>query len=1268
MRTKVFVGIVGALLGLVLLAWVGQWMHVRIVSQGIELRQQREVNTAKQIVQSEFTRTQERMEALVSEAAGLITEYSFPFEQVPSPALIEDLAEIVISEQQSISVYDTDMKLLAWKGQSAPHSLIPEQAYRHWGIARDHEWRTALVLREPIMVEDAVVGSIHVTQNLFSRAPVRNSILEHYDIVDTWEIRTGMDIQVEYGDTVGENFLWSLDGESVGTYEIIPPTKAKLIMGTAEFYGNMMALNAALLVLWILWGMWKWYGTKLNFFGLVIFSVALGAGRFALLYLEVPARYQTGNALLSPLFDPVHLASTFGGGLMSTTGDFLISALCVFILGAAALRYTNAYSKPVSQYRVIAWIRLVAIILLGLILASVLMAAVQASVLDSTLSYTGRSVLIPNLLELIVYGSVLLLTLGIILIISTGFSIGFAMKPGRLGQGILGGVTAVAIILLHWLQWCPWIFSISLMIVCLYIGLCEAKGDIHAWLTVRRVIPTALALCILLYPGYHEALHKRMQSRITHAVTTFDRAVLPNASLAVREIVEKALRQTQLHENLQSGEKIEDEAERLLSGSLFSSLGAYDVGITFLSEGGEEIYSTGDATSSSEDIQDLLVKLSRETELQATDYMFLEPNSAESTRYQYTGLAALGDGWILVQAQPHIISEEANTPLLRILLSSGHLDLYEDLSLASYSDGQLMRTFGKRFAKYRLDPDVASELEQRQSFWREESAGIGRGYLSHYHRRESDIVAVRMAIDGPFDHLYYLLRFVTGGLLLGIPFFMVGYIKQWRSGLIPRTRLRYQDRVMKAFLLLGVVAVIPVGIAGYNVVAGENERAIQSWLRQHLERVESTLIPEGGLGENSVAALERNHIDSLSARVGLDLNLYRGTRLIASSRQQLIDDRIVDQRLPAEVFSAIHGNAEQFTFVDHKLGDFEYTAGYHAILDTSGMPAYILSVPNLPEAERIEEERARTLAYLFGALLGLGILVMFTGSLLARALAQPIARLQKGLENAAQGKFEQVLPVESRDELGALVKTFNTMQSQLAESRQILATQQRQLAWREMARQIAHEIKNPLTPMKLSIQHLQHSFDSKGKNGSKFKKLFHRTTASLIAQVDSLAHIANEFSSFARLPRRQVDNFDLCTVIGEAHELMQASAEVTLNLQLPDSPLPVWGDPGELCRTYINLIKNALEAVRGQEEKTITVTARRDGNRVISQVIDNGKGIPPEMQDRIFEPNFSTKTSGSGLGLAIAKQTVEISGGQISYTTGSDQGTTMRIELPLYQK
>jgi len=1269
LQQRTFVVIAGFLLLIVGLSWIGQQIHVRSVGQGVDLRQREAVAAAEELLLSEFAATQEEMQVLAVEAARVVDRLNVLFRRVPDPLLTEELARIIMPEQGALSIYDTGMRLVAWRGESTPLAGGDIFDRPRWNIIRDDNWRTTLVLWEPLHVGDAEIGSIRVTQNLFVRAPVRNSVLDNYDITNIWTRQTGLEVRVDYGGNLGENTLRSIDGSVLGTYTVTPPTEATLIAKTAAFYDNLMAAGMALLVLWLVWGTWRWYRNAPKLNSLLTFAGVLVLGRIAWLYLEVPARYQTGKAPFSPLFDPVHLASTVGGGLMRTTGDLFIGALCVLILGFAVLHYANAHANPSIRHGSIAWVRLGGGILLTLVLALILAVVVQASVLDSTLSYTGRGALLPSPLELVVYISLVILTLGSALMAISVFRIGLEMRPTRACLVSLFAGAAVIIVALEWLQWGSLAVSMGLLLVCLYFAARAGSGSIYEWLSLRRAVPVVLGICLLLYPAYYENLDRRKRDRVAYAVETFDQGSDHGVSLAVREVVEKAFQRPELYSASASDEDISSEAEQLLEGTLLSSLGAYDASLTVLSTGGDELYSIGSvsAAASPEATKALWAELRAGIELNSSNYGIVEAQSSGAARYQYAGLAPLGDGWVLVRAQPHIVSEEANTPLLRVLLSSGHLDLYEDLSLASYRDGQLNRTFGRRFAKYRLDPEIAAGLAQQSSQWRQESVGGGSTYLTYYLRRNGQVVAARMTTDGPFDHLYYLLRLVAGGLLLCIPFSTVGYIMQWRAGLFPRRRVRYQDKVMNAFFLVGVIAVIPVGIAGYNVVTEENEKAVQSWLRQHLERVESTLVPERRLGEDNVDALARINIDSLAARVGLDLNLYRGTELIAASRRQLVDDRIVDTRLPAEVFSAIYGRAQHFTFVDHKLRDFEYTAGYRAILNNSGNPAYVLSVPTLPEAERIEEERARTLAYLFGAMLGLGVLVMFTGSVLSRALARPIARLQEGLQEAAQGKFEHVLPVESRDEVGALVTTFNAMQRQLSENRKKLARQERQLAWREMARQIAHEIKNPLTPMKLSIQHLQRSFENAKTDTSRFRRQFARTTATIVAQIDSLAHIANEFSTFAQLPTRKVVRVDLREVISEAYGLMRAEASdnATLKLELSKEPLPVRGDPSELLRTYINLIKNALEAVQDIDEGAITLTARQEEDHAITEVTDNGPGIPLEVQDRIYEPSFSTKTSGAGLGLAIARQAVELSGGSISFGTKLGQGTTMRIDLPL---
>src|SRR5690606_5771500 len=240
-----------------------------------------------------------------------------------------------------------------------------------------------------------------------------------------------------------------------------------------------------------------------------------------------------------------------------------------------------------------------------------------------------------------------------------------------------------------------------------------------------------------------------------------------------------------------------------------------------------------------------------------------------------------------------------------------------------------------------------------------------------------------------------------------------------------------------------------------------------------------------------------------------------------------------------------------------------------------------------------------------GALLVLLIGIFVTTALLANQLTRPFRRLRAGLQAVGAGQMDVPLPVESRDEMGELVETFNRMQGQLAESRRRLAQHERELAWREMARQVAHEIKNPLTPMKLSVQHLRRAYRPPGEDATpeeqRFAGALDRITATLIEQIDALDRIAGEFSSFARLPRRRPEPLDLNAVVQEAAALFEDEAggpdgldglPVVLRLDLAPGALPVEADREELRRAFINLLKNALQAMPEDEQRPGRITAR----------------------------------------------------------------------------
>ncbi len=1180
----------------------------------------------------------------------------------------------------SATLYDGTGSVVAWSGATMPSDTVHSGSGLRWSVATDGEWRQALELWYPIQDTSGVIGQLRLVQLLYVRTPVQNEYLKDYHVADDWSRIAGIPVTAFFDEQQSPQGLYKLvarDGTIVGSFDLASLHLTQLLARVEQQYRSILSLWLTLLLCWVLWFCWRRYAAMRSWRWLGLFGFAWWVARFVLLWINVPGRWQTGKAPLSPLFDAAHMASTLGGGLMRSTGDFLISALFLLLFALVLLRFAfHRYGATLEVWRRFSpgqVVRVFVAMALGTGLVVLLSVVARRAVIDSTLNYLSREALLPEPLILIIFSALAVTALSVILVIAAMVRIALGpATPERQDHGkeLLPYGAAALVCLGVVIAVVQAGFDLRWLVIIAFLGAGTAAvfvqvGTSLEWLSIRGVLFITLVVSILLYPLLHTGLGGRRQTRMEHAAVSFDRGYDPSVAFAVRDLLEEARTDSALVRVLftGNGSAVQDAAVLGRQGALLSSQGAYDVDLQIL-HAGQSV--PGAAVPDSAHLAAFL----RHGDSLAT---VVRPAPDAESGQAYEGVApvyAAGQhaGWIVAWVAPQVLPEDASTPLLRILLSSGYRDLYASLSLGSFRDGILRRSSGRSFRHYALDTKVADALHDAAAIWRVDTQG-DRQYETYYLLRgDGHVVGVRAATVAMFDHLYYLLRLIVAGLMVGALFYLAGLALRRASGMLPAKQVRFQDKMLNAFLAMAIIAVIPVGIVGVRVVTEENTKAIQSWLRNHLQLVEVALAAEARADEPAYRALERVSVDSLAARVGLDINLYEGVQLVSSSRSRLVRDRLTDIRLPIQAYQALFLDGYKFTSVPQQLGSFNYTAGYHALLDEEGRPRYVLSVPTLPEQERIDEERARTLAYLFGALLALMILVMMTASLMASALSQPIARLQQGLRAVAQGRFERRLAIQSRDEVGQLVQTFNEMQHQLAESRRQLTQQERQLAWREMARQVAHEIKNPLTPMKLSLQHLQRSFLTYTQADSKrFADLFDRTTSTLVKEIDSLAHIANEFASFARMPSRIVERLDLVEVMREAATLMRAEADdrTLFDMQLPDGPLVVEADRKELKRIYINLLKNALEAMSEKRAGTITVRARRDGNFVHSAVSDTGCGIAPELREKIFAPSFSTKTSGAGLGLAIARRSIEALNGTIGFETREPGGTVFYIRLPL---
>ena len=1136
-------------------------------------------------------------------------------------------------------------------------------------------------------------------------------------------------------------YLYDLHQRIVGHVQVILPSVSQRLILQQERIDRLLSGVGAFLLIWLLMGGTWWHHNKwkhadrehlstlvapaLRMGGLL---AALGAARYLLIYFDIPAQWLEGMGVGRALFDPTNLASGIGRGLMQSVGDLLITGCVALFIGGGLFHLATKFRLPSSlsdppfsgftsiaphQRSWIASLGLIAgyvVIVLGggLLLGYI----VERTVLDSTIDFFSRTGILPEPLTLTVFSGLTLLAIGGLLgaIAFSWITIRLLAHvwPRSASRTIYAGLFTWAILVagavLFWGEPSSFITIVVAFVIAAGTGILAWQG--MRWphyglnqLTLQRLLPALIILATLVYALLYVGLDEQRKSRMVEAGQSFAEGRNPHLLFALQQIVEGVSTDLQRWETAPVfADSLDAVATDALRSSLLTSMSPYESRLILFDSTG-----TPQAQYAAPDAQPRRVRITSEDEriFQRMRVLYtmqggtdpiatplpddLRPSHRTGTAaVQYAGLQRLGGPsplhWVLVRVEPRdgLLGTSGNIP--RVLLPDGsYSDLYAELSLAVFEDGILQRSQGPHVGEGRLAAPLLQRLQNETSFW-VRNHDHHPSHITHYRTVDADantVVAVRLPTLMAFDHLYYLFRMTIAAFGIGGLLYLLGLGARYLMGLVPASRIRFRDKVLNAFLGVGVAAAVAVGIVGVQVVKDETERTADRRLSDALTRVEETLALEAQSDERIFRAVERTDMNTLAIRVGTDLDVYENGLLTDTSRPRLVRDGLVEPRLPISVYHALHTEGRRFATAETTIGTFSYRVGYQALTDEQGRTRFVIAVPTLAQQDQLEEEQSRTLAYLFGALLMLVIVVMITASLLANAIAKPIGQLREGLEAVGEGRFARILPVDTRDEIGELVHTFNEMRDQLAEQRRKLAQQERELAWREMARQVAHEIKNPLTPMKLSIQHLQRAFQRHqstiSEQDTAFTDLFERITSTLIDQINTLSRIANEFSSFARLPTRVLEPLDLNEVTREGVELMREEAP-------PDSVTAAWhpqslvveADREELRRVIINLLKNALQAIPEERAPDIRViTAQHPSNEShphgTAEVIvrDNGVGIPPEMHEKIFQPNFSTKTSGTGLGLAIAYKTIKELDGTITFTTTEDEGTTFRVRLPL---
>lgn len=466
--------------------------------------------------------------------------------------------------------------------------------------------------------------------------------------------------------------------------------------------------------------------------------------------------------------------------------------------------------------------------------------------------------------------------------------------------------------------------------------------------------------------------------------------------------------------------------------------------------------------------------------------------------------------------------------------------------------------------------------------------------------------------------------------------------------------------VLLGILISGTIAFISINRQLENNQSINRQREIT----EVTKKIESSASNRKDLDETSLV----NILKEVSVSSVSNFNLYnKQGKLLFSTQPRIFDLKLVSDYMNPNAITKLASLRKSVAYEEEQIAEFHFVSTYTALKNDEFKTIAYLSIPNYNTVK----EAAASKNLLLNTILNIYTIIIILFGFIAVAVSGKITEplnivRQKLAETQLSNKINEPLYWERNDEIGMLIKEYNYMLIKLEESAKQLRDAEREKAWREMAKQVAHEIKNPLTPMKLGIQQLMRSHN---EGDPRFTERFERTSISIIEQIDSLSTIATEFSAFAKLPETNLMKIDIMEKLYMTMNLFSNSPNILISVlnNTAQEHIYVLGDSDQFLRSLNNLFKNAIESSKGKKKHKIDITVDlQDENRIRISIQDNGYGIPIEVIPSIFKPNFTTKSSGTGLGLAFVKQTITGIGGDIHFVTKTGIGTSFVISLPIY--
>ncbi len=973
-------------------------------------------------------------------------------------------------------------------------------------------------------------------------------------------------------------------------------------------------------------------------------------------YLTLKADWPSVTATLTA-FDPVLYASSF---ISPTFIDYLINVLLIFVLSFLARQGMSQAKKGNGEIKYLfAYFMGAALLFLQ---AAWINQIAKELVLNSSIPFE-----INNLNQLTLSSLFGVISVGVLyfsaLMIADGLSLfaktkGLTFKSALLSGLILTliwivGTHSVGIKDLAFVLWPPFV-----LIALLYSRLLTQS-------TVFRFPEGALILIVFSTLGAYN-FKKYMQDREKSEIVIIAEKLAinddPIAEVLFDGQMEDLVRDANVkslfeQEELHSRETLEDYIVSRYFNGYWSK---YDITLHAFNAD-KSVWGKLPATRPSgfDDLEKALITFSDLDSLkEGFHFLYNAPD-----RIAYIGVLPLNynlretpDGYLIFEFASTLFPQQVGFPNLLIDRELGSKSENEQYSTARYSEGRLTNSRGEY--PYPSKPEV---------FKRQIANGTNffplRGY-EHYIStfNDDDVVVVSQELYGPLDKITMVTYLsVIYGILFSLMIALFRF-RQNRSFL----RLNLNRKVQALLVILTVTTMVLFSLATKYYIeekySEKNERLISEKMHSILLELENKLEDEEGLNYEMSDYLNRI-LSQFSVIFFTDINLFNPQGdLIASSQMRMFNEGLISRKIDPTAYAYLH-YLDQIEYIQEEaVGELSYLSAYSPLLNKRGE---IIGYANLPYFAR-QTELTNEISSFLVSVINLFVLVFVLSLIIALFISQwitlPLRSIRESLSAIELGKANRLVGYKGQDEIGLLVDEYNAKVSELEMNAAKLSQSERESAWREMAKQVAHEIKNPLTPMKLSVQHLERTLLAEG---SVDEEKVGRVMKNLIEQIDTLTAIANAFSGFAKMPKAKVETINLKDTVESAVELFSGFDRIDFETIYPESgSCFVKADKDQSIRLFNNLLKNAVQSMTGDRRGHITIEIKEEKEGYATLISDNGSGIAPDQMSKLFIPNFTTKTRGMGLGLAMSKNIVENFGGEISFTSELGKGSQFKVWLP----